>query len=62
MGGQIYYIELTRASEGTLSRWFRLHLQSLVPRSLARVMRYDPFSLCVILSKACAPAAETLIG
>jgi hypothetical protein len=27
----IYYLELLRASEGTLSRWSRLHLQSLVP-------------------------------
>jgi hypothetical protein len=28
---KIYYLELLRASEGTLSRWFRLHLQSLAP-------------------------------
>jgi hypothetical protein len=29
---KIYYIlELLRAPEGTLSRWSRLHLQSLVP-------------------------------
>jgi hypothetical protein len=26
---KIYYLELLRASEGTLSRWSRLHLQSL---------------------------------
>jgi hypothetical protein len=25
----IYYLELLRASEGTLSRWSRMHLQSL---------------------------------
>jgi hypothetical protein len=25
---KIYYLELLRASEGTLSRWSRLHLQS----------------------------------
>jgi hypothetical protein len=25
----IYYLELLRASEGTLTRWFRLYLQSL---------------------------------
>jgi hypothetical protein len=34
MGDQnllIYYLELLRASEGTLSRWSRLHLQSLCP-------------------------------
>jgi hypothetical protein len=28
---KIYYLELLRASEGTLSRWSRLHLQSLAP-------------------------------
>jgi hypothetical protein len=28
---KIYYLELLRASEGTLSRWTRLHLQSLAP-------------------------------
>jgi hypothetical protein len=28
---KIYYLELLRAFEGTLSRWSRLHLQSLVP-------------------------------
>jgi hypothetical protein len=26
---KIYYLELLRASEGTLSRWSRLHLHSL---------------------------------
>jgi hypothetical protein len=26
---KIYYLEFLRASEGTLSRWSRLHLQSL---------------------------------
>jgi hypothetical protein len=28
---KIYYLELLRASEGTLRRWSRLHLQSLAP-------------------------------
>jgi hypothetical protein len=31
MGTKIYYLGLLRASEGTLSRWSRLHLQSLAP-------------------------------
>jgi hypothetical protein len=37
---------LSRASEGTLSRWSRLHLQSLAPTNphLARVVGYGPFS------------------
>jgi hypothetical protein len=36
--------------EGTLSHWSRLHLQSLAPTNpyWARVVGYDPFSLCVI--------------
>jgi hypothetical protein len=47
---KIYYFELLRASEGTLSCWFRLHLQSLAPTSphWARVMGYGQVSLCVI--------------
>jgi hypothetical protein len=28
---KIYYLELLRVLEGTLSRWCRLHLQSLTP-------------------------------
>jgi hypothetical protein len=28
---KIYYLELLRGSEGTLSRWSRLHSQSLAP-------------------------------
>jgi hypothetical protein len=47
---KIYYLELLRASEGTLSRWSRLHLQSLVSTNphWTRVVGYGPFSLCVI--------------
>jgi hypothetical protein len=33
---KIYYLELLRASEGTLSRWSRLHLQSLAPTPVLR--------------------------
>jgi hypothetical protein len=33
---KIYYLELLRASEGTLSRWSRLHLQSLAPSPVSR--------------------------
>jgi hypothetical protein len=53
---KIYYYELHSTSEGTLSRWSRLYLQSLVP---ARVVVYGPFSLCVIISKACAPSSSS---
>jgi hypothetical protein len=45
----MYYFELLRAS-GTLSRWSRLHLQSLAPTNphWARVVGYGSFSICVI--------------
>jgi hypothetical protein len=45
-----YSLELLRASEGTLNRWYRLHLQSLAPTNphWARVVGYGPLSLCVI--------------
>jgi hypothetical protein len=57
-----YYLELLRASEGTLSCWSRLHLQSLAPTNpqWARVGGYGPISLCVI-HKVWAPAVGTLI-
>jgi hypothetical protein len=47
---KIFHLELLRASEGTLSRWSRLHLQSSAPTNphWARVVGYGPFSLCVI--------------
>jgi hypothetical protein len=36
---KIYYIELLRAPDGKLSRWSRLHLQSLAPIPVSR--RFD---------------------
>jgi hypothetical protein len=33
---KIYYLELLRASESTLSRWFRLYLQSVAPAPVSR--------------------------
>jgi hypothetical protein len=36
---KIYYLELLCASEGTLTRWSRLHLQSLPPIPVS--MRLD---------------------
>jgi hypothetical protein len=49
-------------SEGTLRRWFRLHLQSLAPTNphWARVVVYGPF--CVIHKEGLCPAVGTLIG
>jgi hypothetical protein len=61
---KIYYLELLRALEGTLSRWSRLHLQSLVPTNphWARARVLARFPLCVSIRTACAPAVGTLIG
>jgi hypothetical protein len=60
MGDQkIHYLELLRASEGTLSRWSRLHLQSLAPTNphWARVVGYGPFSLWVIHKEGLCPSS-----
>jgi hypothetical protein len=54
---KIFYLELLRASEGTLSRWSRLYLQSLAPTNplWVRVVGYGPFSLCVIHKEGLCP-------
>jgi hypothetical protein len=54
---KIYYLELLRAAEGTLSHWSRLHLESLAPTNSnwARVVGYGPFSLCVIHKEDLCP-------
>jgi hypothetical protein len=55
----IYYLKLLRASEGTLSRRSRLHLQSLAPTNplWACVVGYNPFSLCVIHKNGLCPSS-----
>jgi hypothetical protein len=58
MGDQkIYYLELLCATEDTLSRWSRLHLQSLAPINphWARVVGYGSFSLCVMHKEGLCP-------
>jgi hypothetical protein len=47
---KIYYLEILRVLEGTLSRWSRLHLQSLALKNphWACVVGYGSFSLCVL--------------
>jgi hypothetical protein len=47
---KMYYLELLRAVEDTISRRSRLHLQSLAltHKHWAHVVDYGPFSLCVI--------------
>jgi hypothetical protein len=54
---KFYYLELLRASEGTLSRWSRLHLQSLAPTKphWDRFVSCGPFSLCVIHKEGLCP-------
>jgi hypothetical protein len=53
---KIYYLELLRALEGTLSCWSQLYLQALASTNphWARVLGYVSFS--------CAPPVGTLIG
>jgi hypothetical protein len=53
------YLELLRASVGSLSRWSRLHLQSLATSNphWARVEGYGPFSLCVIHKEGLCPSS-----
>jgi hypothetical protein len=48
---------LLRASEGTLSRWSWLHLQSLAPTNPHwAVVGFGPFSLCVIHKEGQSPS------
>jgi hypothetical protein len=56
---KIYYLKLLRASEGTLSHWSRLHLQTLAPTNQhwVRVVRYGLFSLCVIHKEGLCPSS-----
>jgi hypothetical protein len=46
-------------SEGALTRWSQLHLQSLPPTNphWARVVGYDPFSLCVNHKESLCPSS-----
>jgi hypothetical protein len=60
----MYYLKLLNASEGTLSRWSRLHLQSLALANphWARVVGYGPFSLCVIHKEGLCPWSGDING
>jgi hypothetical protein len=49
---KIYYLEFLRASEGTLSRWSRLHLQSFV----------SPPSTTCLLTSGRRPVVKTIIN
>jgi hypothetical protein len=61
---KIYYLQLFHASDGTLSRWSRLYLQSLAPTNLhwARVVGYGSFSLCVIHKERLCPSSGDING
>jgi hypothetical protein len=58
----MYYVKLLRASEGTLSRWSRLHLQSLAFTNphWAGVVGYGLFPLCVIHKEGLCPTSEDI--
>jgi hypothetical protein len=55
---KIYYLELLRASKGSLSCCSRLHLQSIAPTNphKSRVVGYGPFSLCAIHKESLCPS------
>jgi hypothetical protein len=59
---KVYYLELLRAWEGTLSRWSRLHLHLLAPTNphWADVVGYGPFSLCVIYKEGLCPSSGVI--
>jgi hypothetical protein len=61
---KICYLELLRASEGTLSRLSRLYLQSLTSNNplWARVVGSGPFSLCVIDKEGLCPSTGSING
>jgi hypothetical protein len=40
---KIYYLEFLRASEGTLSRWYRLHLQPIRTGPAWWIMACSPY-------------------
>jgi hypothetical protein len=58
IGWVIYYLELLRASEGTLNCWSRLHLQSIAPINpqWARLVGCGLFSLCAIHEEGLCPS------
>jgi hypothetical protein len=58
LGGlpKIYYLELLRASEGTLNRWSRLQPLALTNPHWACLVGYGPFSLCVIHKVSLCPS------
>jgi hypothetical protein len=57
---KIYYLELLHASEGMLSRWSRLHLQSLAPTPVSRRVDVRPPACKKILVPVVKIIAESL--
>jgi hypothetical protein len=57
-----YYLGLLSVSEGTLSRWSQLNLQSVAPTNphWARVVIYSPFSLCVSHKEGVCASSEDI--
>jgi hypothetical protein len=55
----VVYVFHVTCCVGTLSRWSRLHLQSLAPTNQhwARVVGYGPFSLYVIHKEGLYPSS-----
>jgi hypothetical protein len=62
MDDQKFTIEFLRTLEGMLSRWSRLHLQSLAPTNphWTRVVGYGPLSLYVIPKEGLCPSSKDI--
>jgi hypothetical protein len=58
---KIYYLEFLRASKGTLSRWCRLHLQSLAPALVSRRVDVMQAAIVKIIAKSLSQHDEKLV-
>jgi hypothetical protein len=65
MGDQKFVISSSSVlQKASLSRWYRLHLQSCAPTNphWACVVGYGPFSFCVIPKEGLCPSSEVING
>jgi hypothetical protein len=58
---KIYYLELLRASEGTLSRWSRLQLQSLAPAPVSRTVDVRQVAVVKISAESLSQHDENML-
>jgi hypothetical protein len=58
---KIYYLDVLRASEGSLSRWSRLHLQSLTPTRFSRKVEVRQAADRKIIAKSLSQHDENML-